>query len=452
MLKIYSFQLYLSYTYGSSASKVFGVAEKVAVKAKTGEAKLNIVPNTKYTDMAKGDTTDVYVLQNGKNVSVPIMKLTANDETEGVLVFSQIDPDTKESVINHETAIEIDQAFAVKNPYNSEETSIKDSTHEIVGKEFSPGIDGEAKVIIIVLSGDMMEENQVSFVNYNDEYPVSEYKYSNEGEIIYLNGSLDNTEKMLVGVTQGLAHLCSFNQKVCKDGEYDGTLEDEVLEEGRARFVADYSGFSLSGSCTEETDEGPITVMTCNELLLDEIYNYLQTPHNASLLMIDSEDPTVSYGQGYLLHRYIADRFGDEAVRRAAVSPATGRNNLAEFTGLTFEDLFSDFTVANSISNLNNTPDIYNYKSIALNGTYGLDAEVDLNRAVPIAMELTKGHLSETYTAKSWSSNYFKFNYADTVKHLHIGALTPNSESIIHLALTEGSLLKDLFLPSEEEQ
>ena len=439
-------------TYGAS-SKTFGVTERVAVKAKTADAKLEFVPNTKYTNMDKGDTTDINVYNNGKYVSVPVTKLTSNDETSGVLVFSQVDPETMETVINHDVAMEIDQAFAVKNPYNSEGTPIADSAHEIVGKEFSPGIDGEEKIIVVVLSGDMMEENQASYVNYNDEYPVSEEKYSNEGEIIYLNGSLNDTEKMLQGVAQGLAHLCSFNQKVCRDGEYDGTMEDEVLEEGRSRFVADYSGFSLSGTYTETTDDGDeTTVMACNELLLHEIDAYLKTPYTASLVMIDSDDPSVSYGQGYMLHRYIADRFGNEAVRRAAVSSSTGRNNLAEYTGLSFDQLFSDFTVANAVSDLNNTESIYNYKSISLTGTYGIEEQITLDRAVPVKMELTKGHLGDNFPAKAWSSNYFLFSYPDTVKHLHIGVSVPNAENLVHLALIEQNhLLKGLFVPSEEE-
>lgn len=438
-------------TYGAS-SKTFGVAERVAVKAKTADAKLEFVPNTKYTDMAKGDTTAVYVDNNGNNVSVPIMKLTANEETSGVLVFSQVDPETMETVINHDDAIEIDQAFAVKNPYNPTGSPIADSAHEIVGKEFSPGIDGEEKIIIVVLSGDMMEENQASFVNFNDEYPVSEYKYSNEGEIIFLNGSLNDKEMMLQGLAQGLAHLCSFNQKVCRDGEYDGAMEDEVLEEGRSRFVADYSGFSLAGTYTDETGEGEQTLMACNEQLLQEVAAYLKAPYTASLVMVNDDDPSVSYGQGYLLHRYIADRFGNEAVRRAAVSTSTGRNNLAEYTGLSFDQLFSDFTVANAISDLNNTESIYNYKSISLDGTYGIEEEISLDRAVPIEMELVKGHLGENFTAKAWSSNYFKFSYPDTVKHLHIGVAVPDAENIVNLALIEqNNLLKGLFSPSEEE-
>ncbi|MBQ7502952.1 hypothetical protein IJT93_09660 [bacterium] len=440
-------------TYARSSAKGAEVIEKTAVKVKTADAKLEFTPNTKYTDMEKGEITDIYVNKDGKNVSVPIMKLTGNTETNGVLVFSQVDAETMESVIDHDAAIEIDQAYAVKNPYNSEGTPIMDSAHEIAGKEFSPGIDGEEKIIVVVLNGEMMDEDQASFVNYNDEYPISEEKYSNQGEIIYLNGSLNDKEKMLQGLAQGIAHLCSFNQKVCRDGEYDGTLEDEVIEEGRSRFVADYSGFSLSGSYTDESGEEPVTLMACNELLLNDVDAYLKAPHTATMLMINSDDPSVSYGQGYLLHRYIADRFGAEAVRRAAVSSLTGRNNLAEYTGLSFDELFSDFTVANSISNLNNTDSIYAYKSIALNETYGLEGDqVTLNRAVPIKMELTKGHLTEAYTVKAWSSNYFSFNYTNTVKNLHIGVAAPTSESILHLALVENSLLKGLYSPSDEEQ
>ena len=57
----------------------------------------------------------------------------------------------------------------------------------LLGSEDNPGIDNDPRIIIIL---EPLKENFGGYVQTGDEYPKTQYKNSNEGQIIYLNSSL----------------------------------------------------------------------------------------------------------------------------------------------------------------------------------------------------------------------------------------------------------------------
>ncbi|MBQ7502953.1 hypothetical protein IJT93_09665 [bacterium] len=404
------------------AEKFRPEADRVALNAKIN-GKPDFKTNTKYTDCAKDDTVEIYVYKNLRNLTkIDVKKVVDNSETSSVLVFSEILNDGS-TIISHDKALEIDEVFGTNNIYHKNGAPIAKTVRSTFGKEFSPGIDGTDKIIIFVLQSSTIGNGVYGYFNGADEYPTNESSSSNEGEILYVNGDIDDYD-LYSTIGHEFQHMCSYNQKVILDGAYSGEMEKSSVNEGRSVLAEDLCGFSLKGS----DGEGE----TCNTYILQCASSYLNTPEDVSFSEFNNTNG--EYGGNYLLQRYVADRFGISVITDAATNTDTGLDNVANAAGIPFRQLFADFGVANLVSNLNGADKIYNYKAISLTEAYG-DNSKKLGHAEPASVVINNASNIARATVQPYSNSYYSFRCSSAASNLQVGLTAPSSTSVSKMAL-----------------
>lgn len=408
------------------------------IKAKSTDVKVlgkeSFTPNTIYTNTEKDGDIEVYVDFNftGAATKTTFRKILANDETKSVLVFAEVDPETEEACIDEEKALAIDTYFGDTNIYDDEGLAIGDRVRKVFGNEWSKdgGRDGEEKIVIMMCSS--MKKGLYGYFDPKDAFSKDDVQYSNEGEILYLNSTCADAD-LYSTIAHEFQHMCDFNQKVCLDGEFSGEYEDTTLNEGKSTLSEDLCGFRMRSD--DEDTEAPT-----NSYLFSTASAYLANPGKVSLLSFNNA--LGEYGQAYLLMRYITDRYGNDKLHEIATSPNVGFDNIEDITGTKFSQLYYDFGMTNMLSNKNNTPSLYNYKSVNLDKSYlhGTDAASALGRAVPISI----AKKSNEYTVKSMSNNYYFISYPSDETDVGVGLVAP-STSKFGLAFFRNGLLEKIF-------
>ncbi|MGM9998093.1 MAG: hypothetical protein ACI38Q_01635 [Candidatus Bruticola sp.] len=404
-----------------------------AVRAKV-LGKESFTPNTVYTKAEKYDDVQAYVSgMNDTGTLTTFRKMLANDETESVLVFAEVDPDTDLPCIEESKALEIDKYFGKNNPYDDEGIGIGERVRSTFGHEWNAdgGRDGESKVIIMLCRTETISRNLYGYFHPQDAFSKKYYPQSNEGEILYLNAGCAD-EDIYSTAAHEFQHMCDFNQKVCLDGEFTGESENVTINEGKSTLSEDICGFKMRRANDE-------TELTSNAYLFQISQAYLGDPGKYSLNYFNNT--MGEYGHAYLLTRYIADRYGIEKIHDMATSNDTGFDNIEKVTKVPFEELYYNFGMANLLSNLNNTPSKYNYKNIDLSATYlnGTEEAV-IGRAVPVVA--TKK--SNEYDIKSMSNNYYSFKYPSHEENVTIGLVAP-STSVYSLSFFRNGVLENIF-------
>lgn len=408
------------------------------LKAKATDVKVlgkeSFTPNTVYTDTAKDEDVVINADFNfsGTTTKATFRKILDNSETKSVLVFAEVDPDTEEACIDEEKALAIDKMFGGANPYDDEGKAIGERVRSVFGKEWSKdgGRDGEEKIIIMMCSS--MKKSLYGYFDPKDAFSKKDSKYSNEGEILYLNSNCADAD-LYSTIAHEFQHMCDFNQKVCLDGEFSGEYEDTTINEGKSTLAEDFCGFRMRAE--DEETEAP-----SNSYLFSTASAYLANPGKVSLLSFNNA--LGEYGQAYLLMKYITDRYGNSTITEIATSPNVSFDNIEDVTGTEFSQLYYDFGMTNLLSNRDNAPALYNYKSIDLNKNYlhGADEASALGRAVPV----TVTSKSNQYKVKSMSNNYYSISYSAPEDNVGVGLVTP-STSKYSLSFFRNGLLTKIF-------
>lgn len=399
--------------------------EKRAVNAKVDvDYKHDIVANTKYTDMAKGEEIEINIVSGlNKLHKKKVRKIVDNDETTSILVFAEVD-DEGYACMSTNRAKEIDEAFGVKNPYSTDGSSIYDTVRNTFGKELSPGLDGEKKIIIIALYNDTISGKNTGSTVYGYFYAVDEFSAkdepnSNEGEILYMNSEVDNYN-FYSTMAHEFQHMCCFNQKYARYGSYDGSLEDTCINEGMSQLSEDINGFGMYPN--PNTSE-------VNEYIKSTSIAYLQSTQSYSFNDESFSNRRGDYGQSYLFARYIADRFGLDAITELCTSKKVSRANFTDTLKVDFRELFHDFGVTNCVDHFNNADSKYNYTSISLfDLPYNGPQLVGGQYTHAFAQYPYKG-LSNSYRLMSWTNAYYRFVFNDDLDQLHIGIGKSNGDS-----------------------
>lgn len=408
------------------AEKFRPTAQRVALNAKV-DGKYSFTPNTKYTDCAKGGTVEINVYKSLKTLSkINVKKMVDNSETSSILVFSEMKNDGS-TVISHEKALEMDKTFGKDNIYHKNGTPIGKTVRDAFGREFSPGLDGTEKIIIFVLQSSTIGNGVFGYFNGADEYTVADSKASNEGEILYINGEIDDYD-IYSTIGHEFQHMCCYNQKVILDGEYTGTQEMTSVNEGRSVLAEDLCGFSLKGS--DGTDE------TCNSYILQCSSSYMAAPENVSFNEFNNKN--AEYGGNYLMQRYVADRYGVGAVTAAATNTEVGLDNVAQSAGTDFKTFFKDFGLTNLVSNYNKTDKSLSYTSISLAEKYGPDSK-QIGRAEPADVVINNPSNIAQTTMLPYSNNYYRFTCSGNVNNMQVGLTAPSATSMFKMALISQS-------------
>lgn len=196
------------------------------------------------------------------------------------------------------------------------ETLVYPSVTAAFGKEWSPGVDSDARISIVHvgLSG------AGGYFSASDEYPQRVVPRSNEREAVYLDASSLNSPGVVYNalLAHELQHLIHWNA--------DGG-EEAWVNEGLSQVAAELAG----GGTTAVGD-------------------FLAVP-DTQLTYWPPGGGGLHYGESQLFIRYLLDRFGGRE-NAAALLAATGDGiagvdtYLQQF-GSSFEEVFADWTVAN---------------------------------------------------------------------------------------------------------
>lgn len=201
---------------------------------------------------------------------------------------------------------------------------------QIYGSEWSPGIDGETRLQILIAP---MKKITGGYFNAADEYPRNQSSRSNEGEIIYLNAVYLDIFSARVFLAHEFTHMINFYQK----DKLRGAEEEVWLNEARAEYAATLCGYDwiFSGSNLER-----------------RVRDFLRSPTES--LTEWSNQPS-DYGMANLFMQYFAARYGESALTRTIQSDKTGIASFNEVLSVIgsadrFEDIFVNWVVANYVN------------------------------------------------------------------------------------------------------
>lgn len=197
------------------------------------------------------------------------------------------------------------------------------TTRSYFGSEWSPGVDNDVRIHILM--GDIPGVG--GYYASSNEYSLFAEEYSNQREMFLVNLKAiqpgnDRFDGVLAHEFQHMIHW------------YQDPNEDTWLNEGLSELAQYLNGYDLS-SFTDVYLEQPDIQLTAWGL--------------------EARTTGVDYGYSFLFSAYFLDKFGPEAVRQLVTHPGNGvtgiERTLQEMgKGLTFDEIFADFIIANYLN------------------------------------------------------------------------------------------------------
>jgi immune inhibitor A len=194
------------------------------------------------------------------------------------------------------------------------------------GHEWSPGVDSDVHLHILHSTQQHMGSSVAGYYSSADEYSHLANPYSNEREMFYvsLEGSMrpgtDFYEAVLAHEFQHMIHWANDRN------------EATWVNEGCSELAAYLNGYDPGG--------------------FDWIF--VADPDVQLTSWPALGDAAAHYGGSYLFMAYFLDRFGDDLVKQVIADPANGIagfETVLKGAGLTFDDVFADWLVANYVDN-----------------------------------------------------------------------------------------------------
>jgi hypothetical protein len=214
---------------------------------------------------------------------------------------------------------DVDQDDLIRSAERFEKETYPTNRH-FFGSEWTPGVDNDPHISIF--NGNVPGVG--GYYSSADEYSHLVNLYSNEREMFYIN--LDNARPGNDYYDGILAH--EFQHMIHWHTDRN---EDTWVNEGLSELAAYLNGYDVGAA--------------------DRIFS--RTPDTQ--LTAWADDPDVAgpnYGGSYLFMVYFLERFGDEMLRQVVASKADGIAGFDEVLaaselGVTFEDVFGDWLIAN---------------------------------------------------------------------------------------------------------
>jgi hypothetical protein len=243
-----------------------------------------------------------------------------------------------------EDGVKYDQKDLVKLT-DTFEAKIYPTNREFFGSEWSPGVDNDPHLYILL--GSNLGNSLAGYFSSFDEYTPEAHKYSNGHEMFILNSDgIDLGQEFTYGV---LAH--EFQHMI---HWYRDLNEETWLNEGFSELAALINNYDPGGfdySYTSDTD------MQLNDWGSD-------VGENGS-----------HYGASFLFVTYFLDRFGEDATKTLVGMPENGMKSIDEVLNdlnekdpisgrvISAKDLFSDWAVTNFLNDRNIGDGRYSYKA-----------------------------------------------------------------------------------------
>jgi len=178
------------------------------------------------------------------------------------------------------------------------ETQSYPTNREFFGSEWTPGVDGDQHLYILLADG--LGVNLAGYYSSVDEYSPQAHEYSNSHEMFYLMaGNVDLGDAYTAGV---LAHEFQHMIHWFRDQN-----EDTWMNEGFSVLAEHLNNFDIGG--------------------FD--FAYTVEPDQALLHWPGANEDTIGhYGQAFLVLAYFLDRFGSEATQAIVADQANGFDSI----------------------------------------------------------------------------------------------------------------------------
>jgi immune inhibitor A len=242
------------------------------------------------------------------------------------------------------------------------------------GSEWNPGVDNDPHLSI--LHARNLGSSVAGYYSSADEFVSAVRNDSNELEMFYINiENITINDSFYNGV---LAH--EFQHMI---HWYNDRNEETWMNEGFSELAMYLNGFDVGGS------EWTFAMAPDTQL-----NSWPEGPGAAG----------ANYGAGYLFTSYFLDRFGPEATQALVAHPensfASVEAVLEELgSGLTYEDLFADWIVANQLD----APDI-------ADGSYGYEDIDPPSFEIETAYGESDYPVSESSTVHQYGTDYIELH------------------------------------------
>jgi hypothetical protein len=234
------------------------------------------------------------------------------------------------------------------------ENKIYPTNRAFFGNEESPGVDCDVHVHVLHVTG--VGRTVGGYFSSVDSYSTEVRSDSNEGQMFIMhaergyNGSDPGSESYMSTLAHEFQHMISFNQT---------HAPSLWLEEGAAQLAERLNGYADT---------------------VTSVYDFAAVPETQLNTWGEGTagGNSAHYGGGYLFWSYLYDRFGEDTVKKLARNPERSPQALMKVladngvknpeTGkpFTFEEVFSDFVVANFVGRQKIEPggNRFNYATI----------------------------------------------------------------------------------------
>ncbi|MBX6770545.1 MAG: immune inhibitor A [Chloroflexi bacterium] len=220
------------------------------------------------------------------------------------------------------------------------ETRTYPTEHRWFGSEWTPGIDRDPHITILI--GRIPEVG--GYFSSADEYTRAINPYSNEREMIYINADAvrPGTATFNTTVAHEFMHMIQFHVH---------RWQDSWVDEGSAELAAQAVTGATSGAVRA------FTAMPDTQL---------------DAWASDPTEAIPHYGAAYLFMRYVAEQYGGfAAIGKIIAEPARGIDSFEQFFHTmnpprSFEDVFADWVAANALDDPTLDSGRYGYHSLHL--------------------------------------------------------------------------------------
>lgn len=307
--------------------------------------------------------------------------LSNQDDNTQYVATARLDYKTPHAYMWVQTAPERVRLNANKLKQAAEdfENKIYPTNRAFFGNEESPGVDCDVHVHVLHVTG--VGRTVGGYFSSVDSYPSAVRSDSNEGQMFIMhaergyNGSDPGSESYMSTLAHEFQHMISFNQT---------HAPSLWLEEGAAQLAERLNGYADT---------------------VTSVYDFAAVPETQLNTWGEGTagGNSAHYGGGYLFWSYLFDRFGEDMTKKLARNPERSPQALMKVladagvtnpdTGkpFTFEEVFSDFVVANAVGRQKIEPsgNRYNYATIDVppmttrNSVSNSDLPFSVREAVP---------------------------------------------------------------------
>jgi len=194
-----------------------------------------------------------------------------------------------------------------------------DRIYQINREKFGQENDVDCNGKIIIVISQEITNGTLGYFNAGDKYSSSDYKFSNQGDIIYITSDLYDTDIVFGAIAHEFQHMIYFDEHYNRGTTALLTWLNEALSQA-AEY---YNGF-----------------LTSHTLWMQHFLarGWMQL----SLTHWTQEN----YGYGALFIRYIIDQFGDSVIKKMCATDKVGIMAVEQATGVDFNIIFKYFSRA----------------------------------------------------------------------------------------------------------